>query len=92
MIDTLFLNYKAIDFQKKKKKKKFILNTYHLLLLTIHKNTLPLLNFLGKRKYYRELIFYEQYRLARIISKGGWTVVSWGQRIETICLTTSDVP
>ena len=53
-----------------------VLNTYHLLLIFIHKNILSLLNFLGKRKYYRELISYEQCRLARIISKSGWVVVS----------------
>ena len=54
-------------------------------------NILSLTKFSKKRKYYRELISYEQYRLARIISKGGWAVVSWGQRAETICLTTSDI-
>ena len=70
---TLFLYYKATDFQKTIF---IILNTYHLLLLTIHKNILHLLNFLGKRKYYRELISYKQCRLAKIISKGGWTIVS----------------
>ena len=32
--------------------------------------------FFRKRKYYRELISYEQCRLARIISKSGWVVVS----------------
>ena len=43
--DTLFLNYKSYRFSKTI----FIivLNTYHLLLLTIHKIYL-LLNFLGK--------------------------------------------
>ena len=55
-------------------------------------NILSLTKFYGKRKNYRELISYEQCRLARIISKDGWTVVSWGQRVETICLTTSDIP
>ena len=55
-------------------------------------NILSFTKFSGKRKYYRELISYEQCRLARIISKGGWAVVSWGQRAETICLTTSDIP
>ena len=44
-----------------------------------------------KRKYYRELISYEQCRLARIIGKGGWTVVSWRQYVKTICLITSDI-
>ena len=88
-IHTLFLNYKATNFQKKKKK--IVLNTYHLLLIIIHKNILPLLNFLGKRKYCRELITYEQYRLARIISKGSWIVVFWEQRMKTIYLTTSDI-
>ena len=70
----------------------FVLNTYHLLLLTTHKNILYFTKFSGKRKYYREFISYEQCRLARIISKGGWAVVSWGQRAKTICLTTSDIP
>ena len=70
----------------------FVLNTYHQLLLTTHKNILSFTKFSGKRKYYREFISYEQCRLARIISKGGWTVVSWGQRAKTICLTTSDIP
>ena len=58
----LFLNYRATDFQK---------TTF-----SIHKNILPLLNFSGKRKYYRELISYEQCKLARIINKGSWAVVS----------------
>ena len=81
-----FLIRKLQTFQKQF----FFLNTYHLLLLTIHKNILPLLNFLGKRKYYREPLSYEQCRFARIISKGDWAVVSWG-RVETICLITSDI-
>ena len=55
-----------------------VLNTYHLLLFTTHKNILSFTKFYGKRKYYRELISYEQCRFVRIISKGGWTVVSWG--------------
>ena len=40
------------------KKKKIIiaLNTYHLLLLTIHKNILSLTKYYGKKKYYGELI------------------------------------
>ena len=54
-------------------------------------NILSFTKFSGKRKYYRELISYEQCRLARIISKGGWAVVSWRERAETICLTTSDI-
>ena len=46
--NTLFLNYKAIDFQKKK----FIivLNTYYLLLLIIHKNILSFTKFFEKKK------------------------------------------
>ena len=47
--------------------------------------------FSRERKYYRELISYEQCRLTRIISKGGLTVVSWGQRAKAICLTTLDI-
>ena len=49
------------------------------------------IKFSRKRKYYRELISYEQCRLARIISKSGWAIVSRGQRAETICLTTLDI-
>ena len=63
------------------------LNTHTKRTLSIHKNILPLLNFPGKRKYYRELISYEQCKLARIINKGSWTVVSSGQHAKTTCLT-----
>ena len=58
---TLFLNYKVTELSKTI----FIivLNTYHQLLLTIHKNILFFTNFFRKRKYYRELISYEQCRL-----------------------------
>ena len=43
-------------------KKQFfiVLNTYHLLFLTTHKNILSFTKFSRKRKYYRELISYEQ--------------------------------
>ena len=54
-------------------------------------NILSFTKFSGKRKYYKELISYEQCRLAGISSKSGQAVVSWGQRAETICLTTSDI-
>ena len=37
----------------------FVLNTYHLLLLTTHKNILSFTKFAGKRKYYREFISYK---------------------------------
>ena len=85
----IILNYKATDFQKQ-----FYYCSKHLPSIASYysQNILSLTKFSGKRKYYRELISYEQCRLARIISKGGWTVVSWEQRAETICLTTLDIP
>ena len=34
-----------------------VLNTYHLLSLTTHKNILSFTKFYGKRKYYRESLY-----------------------------------
>ena len=67
-----FLNYKAADILKT------IFYFKHLPSIASFylQNIISLTKIFGKRKYYRELISYEQCRLARIINKGGWVVVS----------------
>jgi len=69
------VSYNIIFFELKSSKLAktifIVLNTdtYHVLLFTVHKNILSFTKFSEKRKYHRELISYEQYRLTRIISK-----------------------
>ena len=69
-----FLNKKAVDFSKT-----IFYCLKHLPSIVSYysqKKILSFTKFSGKRKYYKELIFYEQCRLARIINKSGWAVVS----------------
>ena len=58
------------------KKKKYSQKIFYLLLL-------------GKKSTIGSL--YPTSKLTRIITKGGWAVISWGQRAVIICLTTSNI-
>ena len=65
-----------------------MIKNYHHKKKNIHKKYF-IFYFWGKKSTIGSL--YPTSKLTRIITKGGWAVISWGQRAVIICLTTSNI-